>query len=151
MNKWYKYVSVLFVGLCTSLIVRAQTLDVSVSVPINGNYTFVGNTPGTMVGAGDNQLFVTNTYTGATQIMVENSLFLTSPVLNSSGDTIAFGEPSAISILEDQVSSQLLTQPLVFEPQDWSPSGDQILYISYDSQSTPATQQLSQWSKVIQQ
>jgi Tol biopolymer transport system component len=121
----------------------AQTVAAPVSIPVHGQYAFTGNLPGTRSGGNNNQLFLTDTYTGNTQLLTTDELFMGSPKWDRQGSQIAFLSGATTNIWEIS-NSQEITLPidLLATPKSWSPDGTKLLYSSYDSSTIPATEAL---------
>lgn len=115
----------------------AQSVTVPVTIPIHGQFVISGNLTGTVVGPGDNQLLLVDTFSGSLDVLLQIDLGALSPVWRPDGNAFAFLNflnVPAVSVYDLTIRSfaDVLTTPDYFSyPQAWSPDNSQLLSISY--------------------
>jgi hypothetical protein len=146
---------------CLVLITLALTLGVAipgtaqapsavVTIPIHGQFVISGNLTGTIVGPGNNQLLLVDTYSGNLDVLIQSEIVAQAPVWRPGGNAFAFLNflnGPAISVYDITMSSfsDVVTTPgSSAYPQSWSPDGSQLLSISYGRSNGVGQYQLQQ-------
>ncbi len=126
----------------------AQSVAVSVSVPIAGQFVISGNLSGTVVGPGDNQLLLVDTHSGSLGVLLQSDVAARSPIWSPDGNSFAFLNflnVPAVSLYDLSTGSiaDILTTPgYSSRPQSWSPDASQLLSISYALSNAVGQEQL---------
>jgi hypothetical protein len=112
----------------------AQSVTVPVTIPVHGQLTISGTSSGTIVGPGNNQLLLVDTYDGGVDILMQSDRGTLTPVWRSDGNALAFLNVPAISVYDVAAQSfqDISAVPDQFSfPQAWSPDSSELLNISY--------------------
>jgi len=128
----------------------AQSVTVPVSVPVHGQFVISGNLTGTIVGPGNNQLLLVDTYNGSVEVLMQSDRGALHPVWRPDGNAFAFlnylnGPAISTYDLITRTYTDIVSTPdYSSSPQSWSPNGSQILSISYSLSNAVGQYQLQQ-------